>query len=142
LEDLKNGKVDIIIGTHQLVSSSVKFKDLGLLIIDEEHKFGVSVKDKLKTLKNNVDTLTLTATPIPRTLQFSLMAARDLSVIKTPPPNRQPVDTQLIGFNEEIFVMPFLMSCRETDRCILSITELKTLKILPGLSSVWFRMRE
>nr|WP_315030918.1 transcription-repair coupling factor [uncultured Chryseobacterium sp.] len=101
LDDLKNGKVDIIIGTHQLVSSSVKFKDLGLLIIDEEHKFGVSVKDKLKTLKNNVDTLTLTATPIPRTLQFSLMAARDLSVIKTPPPNRQPVDTQLIGFNEE-----------------------------------------
>lgn len=102
LDALKNGKVDIIIGTHQLVSSSVKFKDLGLLIIDEEHKFGVSVKDKLKTLKNNVDTLTLTATPIPRTLQFSLMAARDLSVIKTPPPNRQPVDTQLIGFNEEI----------------------------------------
>lgn len=101
LDDLKNGKVDIIIGTHQLVSSSVKFKDLGLLIIDEEHKFGVSVKDKLKTLKSNVDTLTLTATPIPRTLQFSLMAARDLSVIKTPPPNRQPVDTQLIGFNEE-----------------------------------------
>ncbi len=101
LEALKNGKVDIIIGTHQLVSSSVKFKDLGLLIIDEEHKFGVSVKDKLKTLKNNVDTLTLTATPIPRTLQFSLMAARDLSVIKTPPPNRQPVDTQLIGFSEE-----------------------------------------
>ena len=101
LEELKNGKVDIIIGTHQLVSSSVKFKDLGLLIIDEEHKFGVSVKDKLKTLKNNVDTLTLTATPIPRTLQFSLMAARDLSVIKTPPPNRQPVDTQLIDFNEE-----------------------------------------
>lgn len=101
LEGLKNGKVDIIIGTHQLASSSVKFKDLGLLIIDEEHKFGVSVKDKLKTLKSNVDTLTLTATPIPRTLQFSLMAARDLSVIKTPPPNRQPVDTQLIGFNEE-----------------------------------------
>ncbi|WP_415325218.1 transcription-repair coupling factor [Chryseobacterium sp. MMS23-Vi53] len=102
LEALKNGKVDIIIGTHQLASSSVKFKDLGLLIIDEEHKFGVSVKDKLKTLKTDVDTLTLTATPIPRTLQFSLMAARDLSVIKTPPPNRQPVDTQLIGFNEEI----------------------------------------
>lgn len=102
LDGLKNGKVDIIIGTHQLVSASVKFKDLGLLIIDEEHKFGVSVKDKLKTLKNNVDTLTLTATPIPRTLQFSLMAARDLSVIKTPPPNRQPVDTQLIGFSEEI----------------------------------------
>lgn len=102
LAALKEGKVDIIIGTHQLASSSVKFKDLGLLIIDEEHKFGVSVKDKLKTLKADVDTLTLTATPIPRTLQFSLMAARDLSVIKTPPPNRQPVETQLIGFNEEI----------------------------------------
>jgi transcription-repair coupling factor (superfamily II helicase) len=102
LSALKDGKVDIIIGTHQLASSSVKFKDLGLLIIDEEHKFGVSVKDKLKTLKADVDTLTLTATPIPRTLQFSLMAARDLSVIKTPPPNRQPVETQLIGFSEEI----------------------------------------
>lgn len=102
LKQLEAGQLDIIIGTHQLVSDKVKFKDLGLLIIDEEHKFGVSVKDKLKTLKANIDTLTLTATPIPRTLQFSLMAARDLSVIKTPPPNRQPVDTQLIGFNEEI----------------------------------------
>lgn len=101
-EGLKNGKIDIVIGTHQLVGKDVKFKDLGLLIIDEEHKFGVSVKDKLKTLKTNVDTLTLTATPIPRTLQFSLMAARDLSVIKTPPPNRQPVDTSIIGFSEEI----------------------------------------
>ncbi len=102
LKGLEEGKIDIVIGTHQLVGNSVKFKDLGLLIIDEEHKFGVSVKDKLKTLKNNIDTLTLTATPIPRTLQFSLMAARDLSVIKTPPPNRQPVDTSIIGFNEEI----------------------------------------
>lgn len=101
-EGLKNGKIDIVIGTQQLVGKDIKFKDLGLLIIDEEHKFGVSVKDKLKTLKTNVDTLTLTATPIPRTLQFSLMAARDLSVIKTPPPNRQPVDTSIIGFSEEI----------------------------------------
>lgn len=101
-EGLKNGKIDIVIGTHQLVGKDIKFKDLGLLIIDEEHKFGVSVKDKLKTLKTNVDTLTLTATPIPRTLQFSLMAARDLSVIKTPPPNRQPVDTSIISFSEEI----------------------------------------
>lgn len=101
-EGLKNGKIDIVIGTHQLVGKDIKFKDLGLLIIDEEHKFGVSVKDKLKTLKTNVDTLTLTATPIPRTLQFSLMAARDLSVIKTPPPNRQPVDTSIIAFSEEI----------------------------------------
>ncbi|MCU7617809.1 transcription-repair coupling factor [Chryseobacterium sp. PBS4-4] len=99
---LKDGKVDIVIGTHQLASEKVKFKDLGLLIIDEEHKFGVAVKDKLKTLKSNIDTLTLTATPIPRTLQFSLMAARDLSVIKTPPPNRQPVETHMVGFSEEI----------------------------------------
>lgn len=102
LEGLESGKIDIVIGTHQLASNKVKFKDLGLLIIDEEHKFGVAVKDKLKTLKSDIDTLTLTATPIPRTLQFSLMAARDLSVIKTPPPNRQPVDTQIVGFNEEI----------------------------------------
>ncbi len=102
LEELANGKVDIVIGTHQLVSKNVKFKDLGLLIIDEEQKFGVAVKDKLKTIKANVDTLTLTATPIPRTLQFSLMAARDLSTIATPPPNRYPIDTQVIRFNEEM----------------------------------------
>ncbi|GGH76931.1 transcription-repair coupling factor [Phaeocystidibacter marisrubri] len=101
LADLADGKIDIIIGTHKLVGKDVKFKDLGLLIIDEEQKFGVAVKDKLKTLRVNVDTLTLTATPIPRTLQFSLMAARDLSVINTPPPNRQPIETELIGFNEE-----------------------------------------
>jgi len=102
IEGLKTGKIDIVIGTHQLASDKIKFKDLGLLVIDEEHKFGVAVKDKLKTLKTNIDTLTLTATPIPRTLQFSLMAARDLSVIKTPPPNRQPVETQIVGFNEEL----------------------------------------
>ncbi len=102
LERLKDGRLDIVIGTHQLVNKSVEFKDLGLLIIDEEQKFGVAVKDKLKTIKENVDTLTLTATPIPRTLQFSLMAARDLSVINTPPPNRYPVETQVIRFSEEI----------------------------------------
>ncbi|WP_025742625.1 transcription-repair coupling factor [Aquimarina pacifica] len=101
LEDLAAGKVDIIIGTHQLVNKNVKFKDLGLLVIDEEQKFGVSVKDKLKTIKENVDTLTLTATPIPRTLQFSLMAARDLSTITTPPPNRYPIETNVIRFSEE-----------------------------------------
>lgn len=101
LKNLKEGKVDIIIGTHRLVGKDVEFKDLGLLIIDEEQKFGVSVKDKLKTLKVNIDTLTLTATPIPRTLQFSLMAARDLSVMTTPPPNRHPIETEVIGFNEE-----------------------------------------
>jgi len=102
LERLENGRLDIVIGTHQLVNKAVKFKDLGLLIIDEEQKFGVAVKDKLKTIKENVDTLTLTATPIPRTLQFSLMAARDLSIISTPPPNRYPVDTQVVRFSEEL----------------------------------------
>jgi transcription-repair coupling factor (superfamily II helicase) len=101
LKDLESGKLDIIIGTHQLVNKNVIFKDLGLLIVDEEQKFGVNVKDKLKTITANVDTLTLTATPIPRTLQFSLMAARDLSVITTPPPNRYPIETNVVGFNEE-----------------------------------------
>ena len=101
LENLAAGKVDIIIGTHQLVNKNVTFKDLGLLIVDEEQKFGVSVKDKLKTIKENVDVLTLTATPIPRTLQFSLMAARDLSVITTPPPNRYPIESHVIRFSEE-----------------------------------------
>lgn len=102
LEDLERGTIDIIIGTHQLVNKSVKFRDLGLLVIDEEQKFGVAVKDKLKLIKENVDTLTLTATPIPRTLQFSLMAARDLSTIKTPPPNRYPIETHVIRFSEEL----------------------------------------
>ena len=101
LKNLESGKIDIIIGTHQLVSKKVIFKDLGLLIVDEEQKFGVSVKDKLKTIKENVDTLTLTATPIPRTLQFSLMAARDMSIISTPPPNRHPIATNVIRFSEE-----------------------------------------
>ncbi len=101
LENLEKGNVDIIIGTHQLVNKNVKFKDLGLLIVDEEQKFGVAVKEKLKTLKENVDVLTLTATPIPRTLQFSLMAARDLSVITTAPPNRYPIESHVIRFNEE-----------------------------------------
>ncbi|MFC0603684.1 transcription-repair coupling factor [Winogradskyella pulchriflava] len=101
LESLEKGGVDIIIGTHQLANKTVKFKDLGLLIVDEEQKFGVAVKEKLKTIKENVDVLTLTATPIPRTLQFSLMAARDLSVITTPPPNRYPIESHVIRFNEE-----------------------------------------
>ncbi|MBK9194742.1 MAG: transcription-repair coupling factor [Flavobacteriales bacterium] len=100
LADLKDGKIDIIIGTHRLVSKDVVYKDLGLLIIDEEQKFGVNVKDKLKTLRATVDTLTLTATPIPRTLQFSLMGARDLSIISTPPPNRYPVSTLLQPYDE------------------------------------------
>ena len=101
LKKVATGEVDILVGTHKIVGEKVKFKDLGLMIIDEEQKFGVAVKDKLKTMKATVDTLTLTATPIPRTLQFSLMGARDLSIINTPPPNRQPVLTEVIQFNEE-----------------------------------------
>ena len=102
LKELADGQIQILIGTHKLIGKSVKFKDLGLLIIDEEQKFGVSVKEKLRQLKVNVDTLTMTATPIPRTLQFSLMGARDLSVIQTPPPNRYPIQTEVHTFNEEI----------------------------------------
>ena len=101
LKKVASGEVDILVGTHKIVGEKVKFKDLGLMIIDEEQKFGVAVKDKLKTLKATVDTLTLTATPIPRTLQFSLMGARDLSIIQTPPPNRQPVLTEIVQFSEE-----------------------------------------
>ena len=103
LADLKEGKVDIIIGTHKLIGKQVQFKDLGLLIIDEEQKFGVSTKEKLRSMKVNVDTLTLTATPIPRTLQFSLLGARDLSIIQTPPPNRYPIQTEIHTFSPEIF---------------------------------------
>lgn len=99
---VEKGEVDILIGTHGIVGKSVKFKSLGLMIVDEEQKFGVGIKDKLKTFKTNLDTLTLTATPIPRTLQFSMMGARDLSIISTPPPNRYPVQTELHTFNEEI----------------------------------------
>lgn len=102
LKRVKEGKTEILIGTHRIVNKDVEFKDLGLLVIDEEQKFGVKVKDKLKEFKVNVDVLTLTATPIPRTLHFSLMGARDLSVIATPPPNRQPVTTEIHNFNESI----------------------------------------
>lgn len=102
LKELKEGEINILIGTHKIIGREVKFKDLGLLIVDEEQKFGVSVKEKLRQLKVNVDTLTMTATPIPRTLQFSLMGARDLSVISTPPPNRYPVQTEVHTFNEDI----------------------------------------
>jgi transcription-repair coupling factor (superfamily II helicase) len=102
LQKARDGKLDILIGTHKLLSKELKFKDLGLLIIDEEQKFGVAAKEKLKSLKVNVDTLTLTATPIPRTLHFSLMGARDLSIINTPPANRQPVTTELHGYSDEL----------------------------------------
>ena len=102
LTDLADGKIDILVGTHKLIGKNVKFKDLGLLIIDEEQKFGVATKERLRQMKVNVDTLTLTATPIPRTLQFSLMGARDLSVIQTPPPNRYPIQTEVHTFSAEV----------------------------------------
>lgn len=102
ISEIKNGKIDLIIGTHQLVNKSVDFKDLGLLIVDEEQKFGVNVKEKIRSLKENIDVLTLTATPIPRTLQYSLMSARDLSIINTPPQNRFPIESNVILFKEEI----------------------------------------
>lgn len=102
LTKLANGEIDILIGTHAIVGKDIKFKDLGLLIIDEEQKFGVGIKDKLKLMRSNIDSLTLTATPIPRTLQFSLMGARDLSIISTPPPNRHPVQTEISTFNTEL----------------------------------------
>ncbi|MFC4262525.1 transcription-repair coupling factor [Ferruginibacter yonginensis] len=101
LKRLEEGKIDIIVGTHALLGKEVKFKNLGIMIIDEEQKFGVAAKEKLKTLRTTVDSLTLTATPIPRTLQFSLMGARDLSIINTPPPNRQPIQTEVLVFNED-----------------------------------------
>lgn len=133
LEKLAEGKIDIIIGTHQLVNKEVKYKDLGLLIVDEEHKFGVGVKDKLKTLRSNIDTLTLTATPIPRTLQFSLMAARDLSIIKTPPPNRQAIETQLIGFNEEQIRDAVFYELQRGGQVFFIHNRIETLKEIAGM---------
>lgn len=102
LKNLESGKIDIIIGTHMLLGKNIKFKDLGLLIIDEEQKFGVAAKEKLRQLRTNVDTITMTATPIPRTLQFSLMGARDLSILQTPPPNRQPIQTEIHNFDKKL----------------------------------------
>ncbi len=116
IKKISNGSLDIIIGTHALVNAKVQFKKLGLLIIDEEQKFGVSVKEKLKNLKNNVDVLTLTATPIPRTLQFSLMSARDISLINTPPPNRYPVETHLIRFDKELIQQAIRYEIRRKGR--------------------------
>lgn len=144
LEDTKAGKVDILIGTHKLVGKGVIFKDLGLLIVDEEQKFGVSVKEKLKQLKVNVDTLTLTATPIPRTLQFSMMGARDLSIIQTPPPNRYPITTELHGFNEELIREAIQYEMARDGQVfflhnrVANIYEVETVirKIVPGVRTV------
>ncbi|MCF8225725.1 MAG: transcription-repair coupling factor [Bacteroidales bacterium] len=141
---LKDGTLDVIIGTHKLVSESIQFRDLGLLIIDEEQKFGVAVKEKLKKIKVNVDTLTLTATPIPRTLQFSLMGARDLSIINTPPPNRHPIITELHQFNEEIIREAIEYEVSRGGQVffihnrVQNIGEVKLLvdKLVPGIRSV------
>ncbi len=133
LENLANGKTDIIVGTHKLIGKSIKFKDLGLLIIDEEQKFGVAVKEKLRQMKVNVDTLTMTATPIPRTLQFSLMGARDLSIIQTPPSNRYPIQTEVHTFSEEVIrdAINFEMSRNGqvffVNNKISNLTELETM---------------
>jgi len=144
LSDLKEGKIDILIGTHKLVGKEIEFKDLGLLIIDEEQKFGVGVKEKLKQLKLNVDTLTLTATPIPRTLQFSLMGSRDLSIINTPPPNRHPIITELHSFNEELIKEAIEYEVSRGGQVffihnrVQNIMEIKEIvdRVVPGIRSV------
>ncbi len=144
LKKLQEGNIDIIIGTHKLVGKEVRFRDLGLLIVDEEQKFGVSVKEKLKQMKLNVDTLTLTATPIPRTLQFSLMGSRDLSIIQTPPPNRHPIVTELHLFNEEIIREAITYEVSRGGQVFFihnrveNIMEIKTIvdRVVPGIRSV------
>lgn len=144
ISKLKEGSIDIIIGTHKLVGKEIEFKDLGLLIIDEEQKFGVSVKEKLKQFKLNVDTLTLTATPIPRTLQFSLMGSRDLSIINTPPPNRHPIITELHPFNEEIIKEAIEYEVSRGGQAffihnrVQNIMEIKAIvdRVVPGIRSV------
>lgn len=133
IEGITDGSVDIVIGTHQLTNKSIQFKDLGLLIIDEEQKFGVAVKDKLKTIKENVDTLTLTATPIPRTLQFSLMAARDLSLINTPPPNRHPIETNVIRFSEETIRDAILYEISRGGQVFFIHNRIENIKEVAGL---------
>lgn len=133
LEKTARGEIDILIGTHILAGKNVSFKDLGLLIIDEEQKFGVSVKEKLKTISTNVDTLTLTATPIPRTLQFSMMGARDLSVINTPPPNRHPVQTELHSFHEEVFRDAIAYEMSRNGQTFVIHNRVQSIKELAGM---------
>lgn len=133
LKELKEGKVDIIIGTHRLTSKDVEFKDLGLLIIDEEQKFGVGVKEKLKQMKLNVDTLTMTATPIPRTLQFSLMGARDMSIIRTPPPNRYPIVTELHRFDEQLIKEVILYELSRNGQVFFIHNRVETIRDIQGM---------
>lgn len=135
IQNLESGKLDILIGTHAITNGKLKFKDLGLLIIDEEQKFGVSVKEKLKQARTNVDVLTLTATPIPRTLQFSLMGARDLSVIQTPPPNRQPIQTELMPFSEEIIRDAVLYELSRDGQVFFISNRVENLPEMAGLVS-------
>ena len=135
LNNLEQGKLDILIGTHAITNSNIKFKDLGLLIVDEEQKFGVSVKEKIKQMRANVDVLTLTATPIPRTLQFSLMGARDLSVIQTPPPNRQPIQTELSPFNEELIRDAILFEMSRGGQTFFISNRVENLPEMAGLVS-------
>jgi transcription-repair coupling factor (superfamily II helicase) len=144
LQKVADGKIDILIGTHKLTSKDVKFKDLGLMIIDEEQKFGVAIKEKLKVMKVNVDTLTLTATPIPRTLQFSLMGARDLSIMQTPPPNRYPIQTEVHSFNDDIIREAIYYELDRNGQVffinnrISNLAELETLikRLVPGVRCV------
>lgn len=144
LKDLKAGQIDILIGTHRIIGKDIEFKDLGLLIVDEEQKFGVSVKEKLKQMKVNVDTLTLTATPIPRTLQFSLMGARDLSIINTPPPNRYPIVTEVHNFNEDIIREAISYEVERNGQVFFIHNRVQNIKevqdmihrIVPGVSTV------
>lgn len=133
LADLKEGKVDIIIGTHRLTSKDIEFKDLGLLVIDEEQKFGVGVKEKLKRLKLNVDTITMTATPIPRTLQFSLMGARDMSIIRTPPPNRYPIVTELHRFDEQLIKEVIMYEMARNGQIFFIHNRVETIRDIQGM---------
>ena len=144
LKDLKAGKIDILIGTHRIIGKDIQFKDMGLLVVDEEQKFGVSVKEKLKQMKVNVDTLTLTATPIPRTLQFSLMGARDLSIINTPPPNRYPIATEIHNFNEDIIREAITYEVERNGQVffihnrVQNIHEVEAMlhRVVPGISTI------
>ncbi len=133
IKDLEAGKVDVLIGTHRIVSKDVKFKDLGLLIIDEEQRFGVTVKEKLKKFRASVDVMTMTATPIPRTLQFSLMGARDLSIINTPPPNRQPVYTEIHSFDQELIRDAIIQEASRGGQVFFIHNRVKDIKEVAGM---------
>ena len=133
IKKLASGEIDILIGTHRIVGKDVVFKDLGLMIVDEEQKFGVNIKDKLKTLKTTVDTLTLSATPIPRTLQFSLLGARDLSIINTPPPNRQSIETRIIGLNHEVIRDAISYEMSRTGQVFFIHNRIENIKEVAGL---------